>query len=97
MCAVVRSRAGPAGAARSRAPSSSHGRLRRSRRPRRKRLCDVPDKPFSKAIPDNIPAVGHTLTGRNSETVNATTAIEMLRYAPSLDMSAKFPATASRA
>jgi iron complex outermembrane receptor protein len=50
------------------------------------------EKPFSKAVPDNIPAVVHTVTAAKiAETVNATTAIEMLRYAPSLDMSAKFP------
>lgn len=50
------------------------------------------EKPFAKAIPDHIPAVVHTLTAAKiEETVNATTAIEMLRYAPSLDMSAKFP------
>ena len=50
------------------------------------------EAPFSKALPDNIPAFVHTVTAQKiEETVNATTAIEMLRYAPSLDMSAKFP------
>jgi len=52
----------------------------------------VAEKPFAKAIPDNIPAVVHTVTAQKvQESVNATTAIEMLRYAPSLDMSSKFP------
>jgi len=52
----------------------------------------VPEKAFSKAIPDNIPAVVQTVTAKKiQEQVNATTAIETLRYLPSLDMSAKFP------
>lgn len=52
----------------------------------------APEKPFSKAIPDNIPAVVQTITAKQiEEQVNATTAIETLRYLPSMDISAKFP------
>lgn len=52
----------------------------------------APEKPFSKAIPDNIPAVVQTITAKQiAEQVNASNAVETLRYLPSIEIVEKFP------
>lgn len=51
-----------------------------------------PEKPFSKTLPDNIPAVVHTVTAKQiQEQVNASNAVETLRYLPSIEVIEKFP------
>lgn len=51
-----------------------------------------PEKPFAKAIPDNIPAVVQTITAKQiTEQVNASNAVETLRYLPSIEIVEKFP------
>lgn len=51
-----------------------------------------PEKPFAKAIPNNIPAVVQTITAKQiAEQVNASNAVETLRYLPSIEIVEKFP------
>ncbi len=55
--------------------------------------AEVPEKekPFAKAIPDNIPAVVETVTQKDiREKINAVTAVETVRYAPSIDIRERF-------
>jgi iron complex outermembrane receptor protein len=58
----------------------------------RSRGARISEKPFSKAIPDNIPAVVQTITAKQiTEQVNASNAVETLRYLPSIEIVEKFP------
>jgi iron complex outermembrane receptor protein len=50
------------------------------------------EKPFSKAVPDNIPSVVQTISAKQiTEQVNASNAVETLRYLPSIEIVEKFP------